>query len=80
MTTTYRGTHRMIVVISKEELAFLNMYPPQIKLGLIGFTAGFKKNNQAFEKFLKPLVRICNAEIKLILQLSAEQLFLWNIN
>ena len=55
MTTTYRGTHRMIAVISKEELAFLNMYPPQIKLGLIGFTAGFKKNNQAFEKFLKPL-------------------------
>ena len=43
MTTTYQGTYRMIVAISKEELAFLKMYPPQIKLGLIGFTAGFKK-------------------------------------
>ena len=41
MTTKYEGIHRMIVVINKEGLAFLNMCSPWVKLGFIGLTVGF---------------------------------------
>ena len=74
MTTKYRGTHGMIVVIKKEKLVFLMMCSPQVKVGLPGFIVGWKKKKKKKKspdiwKFIETpkYVRICDSEIKLIL-------------
>ena len=36
MTTKYKGTHRMAVFINEEELIFLRIGSPQIKVGIYG--------------------------------------------
>ena len=52
MTTKYKGTHRMAVFINEEDLVFLRIGSPQIKVGVYRYTVAWKKLPE-LQKFIE---------------------------